>query len=352
MVYEYESEERKSLIIKMSHISLSNYNNNNNNIHPTIPCHLGHSRTQSNGSNISIDPSLINYRTHSRTPSGNFNFLSLNNPNQVSSIHTGGGGGHSRSASGGGGGTLNIDLASGSILSFHKHLHSHSRTASNCSNISFVSRLSEPISEVGVPMGSNTNITINSTTGIFNLTQVTIPNSNATIAAVQYYSEQVRNEMRESENGNRIDDEMIEQNEDFDDDDDDGGDYDNNNNNYDEDKKNDDAVGQTENTTLSNLHLTCIHEIDAGNEADIDEDDCDTDKTTTINQQHKRGRINTKLNNNNDAGLNNCIQQVLNKVSDENEINLINNNNNNDETLNDDSDSSIRNIEEESCVEN
>ena len=315
MVYEYENEERKCLMLKMNQISLST---NYNNIQPTIPSHFGHSRTASSGSNISIDPSLINYRTHSRTPSGGFNFLSLNN-----NANTGGhNGGHSRSASGGGGGTLNIDLNTGALLSFHKHL-THSRNASNCSNISFVSRLSEPISEVGVSMGSNTNITINSTTGIFNLTQVTLPNSNATIAAVQYYSEQVRNEMRECEvsvnneneseddNGEIIIKKINEKN--LDDNDD------------------DENQNCTENNTLSNLHLSCIHEIDAGNEADIDEDDFDAVKKTFLQQQQQR-RKNSKSTGSNED-----------KVIITDNFNLISNIN--DNTLNDESDSSVRNNE-------
>ena len=331
MLFEYESEERKSLVLKMNHLSLSS---NYNNIQPTIPSHYGHSRTASNGSNIAIDPSLINYRSHSRTPSGNFNFLSLNNPNPS---HTGG---HSRSASGGGAGTLNIDLSNGAIISF-KHL-THSRNASNCSNISFVSRLSEPISEVGVQMGSSGNITINSTTGIFNLTQVTLPNSNSTIAAVQYYSEQVRNEMRESsstkpdainiisddnENAYNVDDDGEVIIKDVDE-------------NIDEIECEDDNQENPENNTLSNLHLSCIHEIDAGNEADIDDDDCD--KRKNVQQQRRRNskiasnkiNLDKKIEDDNKTDKNELSNNISDDDDDDDDDEDINNKN--DETLNDD----------------
>jgi hypothetical protein len=282
MLFEYENEERKSLVLKMNHLSLTT---NYNNIQPTIPSHYGHSRTASNGSNISIDPSLINYRSHSRTPSGNFNFLSLNNTNPHAH------GGHSRSASGGGG-TLNFDLNTGTLISFHKHL-THSRNASNCSNISFVSRLSEPISEAGLG-GSNGNITINSTTGIFNVTQVTIPNSNATIAAVQYYSEQVRNEMRESNTKLDVNTTINNEIEDEESYNDDAEVIIKNDDENDEEIENTEQENTDANNTLANLHLTCIDEIDAGNEADIDEDECY--KTKNI-QQQKRKNSKTIVNN-------------------------------------------------------
>ena len=276
MLLEYENEERKSLVLRMNHLSLTT---NYNNIQPTIPSHYGHSRTASNGSNISIDPSLINYRSHSRTPSGNFNFLSLNNTNPHS--HDG----HSRSASGGAG-TLNIDLNTG----IHKHL-THSCNASNCSNTSFVTRLSEPISEAGLGCSNgNLSLAINGTTGIFNLTQVT----------VQYYSEQVRNEIRESNmklDVNTINDnndkEEKEDEEDYNDD----VIIKNNDENEIEIEHAEIVINQDNsdtNSTIENLNLTFIHEIDARNEADIDKDDCY--KTKTIQRKNSKTIINNASN--------------------------------------------------------
>jgi hypothetical protein len=233
MVDEYEQEERETLIMLKNHYAFRNVNG----MQPTVPSHMGHSRTPSNGSNISIDPNLINYMTHSRTPSGNFVITS------ATQFH----GGHSRSASGGG--TLNIDFGSAALLPFHKHL-THSRNASNCSNISFISRLSEPISECGAPNSSNTNFP-------FSLVHANNSGSSlSTMAAVQHYSEQVRNEMRdldlaksnESPNLAATETDVLEvyQHHSYD------------TNDFKDADKSSSAANQT------NPQLSCIHEIDAG----------------------------------------------------------------------------------------
>lgn len=246
MVEEFEREECENLIMMQSNVvnnpqqsettelypkdsllSASGTNsilyNNNTNTFPKIPSHMAHSRTPSNGSNISIEPFYqMNYHTHSRSASGNFNYGHTTL------------GGHSRSASGGGGGTLNIDLGLG-----NKHW-THSRTPSNCSNISFISRLSEPISEVG----GNVNSLLNA-------------NSVSAYAAVQYYTEQVRQEMRECESMQMM------------------------NNNVPVSKTEDDneASNIALSSSLVNLHLGCISEIDAGNEADVEDLDESSSKT-------------------------------------------------------------------------
>ncbi|CAF0717197.1 unnamed protein product [Brachionus calyciflorus] len=184
------------------------------NFNPKIPSHMAHSRTPSNGSNISIEPFYhMNYHTHSRSASGNFNYG-----------HTNTIGGHSRAASGGGigPGGLNLDLLAG-----NKNW-THSRTPSNCSNISFISRMSEPMSESGVNIGINSN-------------------STATQAAVQFYTEQVRQEMKKnSETSTLV-----------------GGE--------DESKINEINEGDKISESLTNLHLGCISEMDAGNDADTED---------------------------------------------------------------------------------
>jgi hypothetical protein len=137
----------------------SNYFNNNpvpvnfrHNPNPTIPSHMAHSRTASNGSNISLDPSYhMNYRTHSRSASGTMNPFGPGSvgSNAGPSYHHHS---HSRSASGGGISVNNfqIDQLIGTGSNSRQHwTNGHSRNASNCSNISFISRFSEePISEV------------------------------------------------------------------------------------------------------------------------------------------------------------------------------------------------------------
>ncbi|CAF0941998.1 unnamed protein product [Brachionus calyciflorus] len=221
MVEEFEREECENLINIQS--SLVNNLNPPSNLDPLpstnapiltnqifnkIPSHMAHSRTPSNGSNISIEPLYhMNYHSHSRSASGTFNY---GHTTLVSS--------HTRTASGGGlgAGGINLDL-----LVNNKNW-THSRTASNCSNISFISRLSEPISE----FGSSTYVM----------------NSNSTQAAVQFYTDQVRQEMKENE---IIKDDDCKQDE-------------------------NDEKQMTE-SSLSNLHLGCINEIDAGNEADTED---------------------------------------------------------------------------------
>jgi hypothetical protein len=170
---------------------LNNYQLTHN---PLIPSHMAHSRTPSNGSNISIDPFLhLNYHhgAHSRSASGNFNFASM----PMSSAGTSG---HSRSASGGG----TLDLASlHCSVGLGKHPWTHSRTPSNCSNISFISRLSEPISEVGTLL----NPTVNNTTqyaSAANSNGVAPSSLNSalnSLAAFQQYTDQVRLEMKDGE---------------------------------------------------------------------------------------------------------------------------------------------------------
>jgi hypothetical protein len=211
---------------------------NSNSMLPRIPSHMAHSRTPSNGSNISIEPYFhLNYHTHSRSASGNFNYGMTTS-------------GHTRSASGGGAGTLNIDLTS------TRPSWTHSRTPSNCSNISFISRLSEPISEVG------SNLLLNLTSSNTNLNS---------LAAVQYYTEQVRLEMRDSEpQTNKTEEESN-----------------NTHQNANESKVESNSTttsntntsansnANTSNTNaanaLANLHLGCINEQDTGNEADSEE---------------------------------------------------------------------------------
>lgn len=205
MVEDLEKEECENLLFqpKEKNESLPT----NASFIPKIPSHMAHSRTPSNGSNISIEPMYhMNYHTHSRSASGNFNYG-----------HTSLTSGHTRTASGGGlgSGGFNLDLLVG-----NKNW-THSRTPSNCSNNSFMSRVSEPISEI--------NYDINSAQ-----------------AAVQYYSEQVRQEMKENDSSNQTTCEDINKNE----------------QEIDSEKVSD---------SLSNLHLGCINEIDAGNEADTEE---------------------------------------------------------------------------------
>jgi len=166
----------------------------------------------------------MNYHTHSRSASGNFNFGQTSQqagghvviPTTATHHHHHG---HSRSASGGNSSIMNIDfggIGGVSAGAVNKHW-THSRTPSNCSNISFISRLSEPISEVGscgtlLINNSSTNLNSYSSISNSNLAPFYISNSNtnlnqinnntalaASLAAVQYYTEQVRQEMREQQ---------------------------------------------------------------------------------------------------------------------------------------------------------
>jgi ribosomal protein L7Ae-like RNA K-turn-binding protein len=198
---------------------------------PKIPSHMAHSRTPSTGSNISIEPFFMNYHTHSRSASGNFNY------GHTTTIAPG----HSRSASSGGGGTLNLDL------SLNKNWATHSRTPSNCSNISFISRLSEPISEVGTLYLAGSNSSIN------------YLNTNSTLAAVQFYNEQVRQEM--SGAGGGADSLSNSQKSHLSDSTASTTHHVSEDNNIVENKDNISA-------SLANLHLGSINENDAGNEAD------------------------------------------------------------------------------------
>lgn len=265
MVEEYEKEECEHLIVM--HKLAANEDSIKSELIPTpsvqyqpkLPSHMAHSRTPSNGSNISIEPYFMNYHTHSRSASGTFNYG-----------HTTGGavGGHSRSASGGGGGTLNIDL---NLHGANKHW-THSRTPSNCSNISFISRLSEPISEVGGSVGTlfmgSTNNSTNNLAYFVGGNASTNPASNtlnSAFAAVQYYTEQVRQEMRESESSSANNQPLGKEQ------------------SVNELEAVKQEAGQAGNassgnqsinavsSSLVNLHLGCINEIDAGNEADTEE---------------------------------------------------------------------------------
>ena len=271
MIEEYEKEECESFIYKVdaNEIQKSNNDTKDNNSIPhsnlimkntiiMIPSHLGHSRNSSNGSNISIDHSLyhhINYHhSHSRSAPGNYNF--------GSSI---GSGGHSRSASGGGGNTLNIDLSTHGGLGSKQHW-THSRTPSNCSNISFISRLSEPISEAsscgtlllsGInPASQNNIVPYYISSGSTN--QLNANNLNSTIStltAVQYYTEQVRQEMtdqigqQEKTSDTNVIIKTLSKPEDT----------------------NSCTVANAISSSLINLHLGCIDEIDAGHEADTED---------------------------------------------------------------------------------
>jgi hypothetical protein len=199
---------------------------NSNSMLPRIPSHMAHSRTPSNGSNISIEPYFhLNYHTHSRSASGTFNYGMTTS-------------GHTRTASGGGMGTLNIDLAS------IRPSWTHSRTPSNCSNISFISRLSEPISEVG------SNLLLNLASSNTNLNS---------LAAVQYYTEQVRLEMRDSDvQTSKAEDESKDTQQ-------------NTNESKTELNSNSSNSNTNASNALANLHLGCINELDTGNEADSEE---------------------------------------------------------------------------------
>ena len=210
MVNEFEQEECEHLISIQKNI----VNEINKNFEPLpsdieplitsqnfakIPSHMAHSRTPSNGSNISIEPLYhMNYhQSHSRSASGTFNYGS------TSLIS-----GHSRSASGGGIGPSGINL---DMLVNNKNW-SHARTPSNCSNFSIVSRLSEPMTELDNNFGMN-----------------------SIEAAVNFYNEQVKQEIKDS---------------------------------IDESKRDSiDAMGES----LGNLHLGCINEADSGNDADIED---------------------------------------------------------------------------------
>ncbi len=131
-----QSEMQKSNLMYPSHASHAHMYNGSGSAIPKIPSHMAHSRTPSTGSNISIEPYFMNYHTHSRSASGNFNY------GQTTTQAPG----HNRSASGGGGSSFSIDLSLHGLPGAGKPSWSHSRTPSNCSNISFISRLSEPIS--------------------------------------------------------------------------------------------------------------------------------------------------------------------------------------------------------------
>ncbi|RNA01913.1 selenocysteine insertion sequence-binding 2-like [Brachionus plicatilis] len=207
MVDEFEREECEHLITNQSNI-VNAINENleplptdtgplvTNQNFPKIPSHMAHSRTPSNGSNISIEPFYhMNYHhSHSRSASGTFNYG-----------HTTLVSGHTRSASGGGIGAAGINFE----LMMNNKSWTHSRTPSNCSNISYISRLSEPISEL------DNNFALNSTQ-----------------AAVHFYNEQVKQEMKDSN----------------------------------ESSDHDANVEVAE--SLANLHLGRINETDAGNDAD------------------------------------------------------------------------------------
>ncbi len=128
--------------------------------------------------------------------------------------------GHSRSASSGGNIPNFNPLEFSQIImtSMHPKTWTHSRTPSNCSNISFISRMSEPISEVG----SCGTLLIQgvASSSQYNLVPYFVPNmgiNNASLQlpapmpaqiingsngiglnhAVQFYSEQVRQEMKD-----------------------------------------------------------------------------------------------------------------------------------------------------------
>ncbi len=257
MVEDYEKEECETLIEQskflsrlsiaeesidgsQSHLSTTDQNSyassNKTAMNPRIPSHMGHSRNASNGSNISIEPFNyhMNYHTHSRNASGTFNY-----GNTISSLGGGAttagvsGNGHARSASNGG--TFDFNYSHSGMPWMGHH-----RTPSNCSNISMISRLSEPTSEIG-----SSNLPLNN-----------IPNNNSSMAhaAVQFYSDQVRQEMREC---NSISNQTDNQSE--------------NKNNPQEPS----IETPTNKESLSTLHLGRISEIeiDAGNEADTE--DCD-----------------------------------------------------------------------------
>jgi selenocysteine insertion sequence-binding protein 2 len=269
MVEEYEKEECEHLIVMHKQLAASEDSMTMKGelvptpsvqYQPKLPSHMAHSRTPSNGSNISIEPYFMNYHTHSRSASGTFNY---------GHTTSGGGavGGHSRSASGGGGGTLNIDLG---LHGAGKHW-THSRTPSNCSNISFISRLSEPISEVGGSVGTlfmgSTNNSTNNLAYFVGGNASSNPASNtlnSAFAAVQYYTEQVRQEMRESESLSANNQPLGKEQ------------------SASELEAVKQEAGQSGNASASqsvnavssslvNLHLGCINEIDAGNEADTEE---------------------------------------------------------------------------------
>lgn len=265
MIEEYEKEECESFITQVG--SKLHDEQPLNTVKPNtiilVPSHTGHSRTSSNGSNISVDPNLFHphpayHHSHSRSASGNFNF-SNGNPKP---------GGHSRSASSGGGTTFNsMDL------NVHTKPHwSHSRTQSNCSNISFISRLSEPISEVG-SCGTLLVSGVNSSSQ-YNLVPYFVPNPGPGQAqqsnnnpgnlnnAVQYYSEQVRQEMRETyvdksleQNSEVLPPKLIqttpEQSASI--------------------NQSSQPPSANNHESLVNLHLGCITEIDQGNEADTED---------------------------------------------------------------------------------
>lgn len=239
MVDEYEQEEREKILIESTQ---------RNFIHPlpTIPAHYGHSRTPSNGSNIVIDPNLINYMTHSRTPSGNFVVSNLisSNPPLLAPTHTS----HSRNPSGGG----VIDF--NPLLPFHRKW-THSRNASNGSNISYTSRLSEPMSEIGVPI----------------ITQST---SNS-VNAIQQYSEQVRNELRDIEAStitNQPEQQLT-------------------SNETNANEATDKQYQHHQSSSTNSQQLTCIHEIDAGNEADNEDDN-----HKNLTEERRRSRMGSKKN--------------------------------------------------------
>ena len=99
IIEEYEKEECDLLLSQIDTSQASNWKLTKENY--LIPCHLGHSRTSSNGS--MINPLLLN-------------------------AHVQG-------------------LSAPSDLEDYQQL-THSRNPSNCSNMSFMSRLSEPVSEI------------------------------------------------------------------------------------------------------------------------------------------------------------------------------------------------------------
>jgi hypothetical protein len=282
------------------------YNNglySNHKIPNQLPSHFAHSRTSSNGSNISIEPYFMNYHTHSRSASGNFNYGATTTTTNTGSMLTNsgniGGHGHVRSASGGGPGTVfaNIDLG---MHGSAKHWGTHTRTPSNCSNISFISRLSEPISEVGGSMGalymgginnSNNNLAPYFSTNASDANQNSNSNTiNSAFVAVQYYNEQVRQEMnmRESETSttsNQVAEvNLVKVNQDQ-------------TINLLTDSEQNAKPEVTKTTTNGipsnssgvNLHLGSINEIDAGNEAD-NEGEHFSELNESYNKHSKHGK--------------------------------------------------------------
>ncbi len=126
--------------------------------------------------------------------------------------------GHSRSASSGGNLPIfnPLEFSQISMAGINTKAWTHSRTPSNCSNISFISRMSEPISEVGscgtllvqgVASSSQYNlvpyfVSSNNNPGLVLASPLSgqvnnVNPGNGLNNAVQFYSEQVRQEMKD-----------------------------------------------------------------------------------------------------------------------------------------------------------